>query len=345
MTSDQPANTRINVGPGGSLDLDHLFTYHPPFGDQVKRYQLIREDGRLMAETIAGAAPASPERSTALAKVREAVFWANAAIACNERRPPNDRVDCPFTDCVWWVEAGLGPHSAAPMLHTHLLADHGIDTAVHISIEGVVHTDPPLPPNATSYDDDSAIDDLVEALRLTVEYIGLTALPPIEGWSWYDALRKHRPEVAEALARQHATRVEHAPTSDDQPGRMSCTRCDWWVDAATHSEGTAALTAHQLAEHAPTPMPDPTADWSPSDPYAGVTVDVPTPSTQQAVCMITHEPPWCDGPCRMATPELQPTDGIPTMPVLDVNAPDPVAEARRYAAEVEQWAAERAGTS
>jgi hypothetical protein len=43
----------------------------------------------------------------------------------------------------------------------------------------------------------SAIDELADAIRLTVEYVGTDTLPPVEGWSWYDALMKHRPEIAE----------------------------------------------------------------------------------------------------------------------------------------------------
>lgn len=42
--------------------------------------------------------------------------------------------------------------------------------------------------------------DLVEALRLTVEYVGLDVLPPREGWSWFDALSKHAPSRAAQLA-------------------------------------------------------------------------------------------------------------------------------------------------
>jgi hypothetical protein len=73
-----------NVGPGGNLDLDNIFTYHPPKGDQVDRFSDIRQSGKELAEIIVDSCPPSPERSTALAKVREAIMWANAAIACNE---------------------------------------------------------------------------------------------------------------------------------------------------------------------------------------------------------------------------------------------------------------------
>jgi len=46
----------------------------------------------------------------------------------------------------------------------------------------------------------TAIEDLTEAIRLTVEYIGIDTLPAIEGWSWYDALLKYAPEKAAVLA-------------------------------------------------------------------------------------------------------------------------------------------------
>lgn len=41
----------------------------------------------------------------------------------------------------------------------------------------------------------SAIDELCTALRLTAEYVGTDILPPTAGWSWYDTLRKYRPDM------------------------------------------------------------------------------------------------------------------------------------------------------
>lgn len=49
----------------------------------------------------------------------------------------------------------------------------------------------------------AATDELTEALRLTVEYVGVRTLPPVVGWSWYDALLKHDPETAEYLRKLH----------------------------------------------------------------------------------------------------------------------------------------------
>ena len=47
-----------------------------------------------------------------------------------------------------------------------------------------------------------AIDDLTDAIRLTVEYVGNDTLPAIEGWSWYDALMKYRPKLAQEFKRR-----------------------------------------------------------------------------------------------------------------------------------------------
>jgi len=45
-----------------------------------------------------------------------------------------------------------------------------------------------------------ARDELTTAILHTVEYIGTEMLPPIEGWSWYDAMVKHAPDLLQALA-------------------------------------------------------------------------------------------------------------------------------------------------
>jgi len=60
------------------------FTYHPPKDDQAERYGIIRDAGKRFALAIANATPPGLERDAAIAAVREAVMWANAAIACNE---------------------------------------------------------------------------------------------------------------------------------------------------------------------------------------------------------------------------------------------------------------------
>lgn len=65
-------------------DLKDRFTYHPPKEDQPKRYEQIRVNALEFAELIAELCPESRERTIAINKVDEAVFWANASIARNE---------------------------------------------------------------------------------------------------------------------------------------------------------------------------------------------------------------------------------------------------------------------
>lgn len=67
-------------------DLMNRFTYHEPKEGQPERYQGIRKKGLLMAMEVEGSCPDSREKSIALTKIEEAVFWANAAIARNEEQ-------------------------------------------------------------------------------------------------------------------------------------------------------------------------------------------------------------------------------------------------------------------
>jgi hypothetical protein len=73
---------REHVKP--DIDLDVLFTYHAPKGDQADRYQEIRAAAKTFAQLICDESPASRERSHAINKIQEAVMWANAGIARNE---------------------------------------------------------------------------------------------------------------------------------------------------------------------------------------------------------------------------------------------------------------------
>lgn len=57
------------------------FTYHAPKGDQPEKYVRIRQCAKGLARLITELCPQGRERSTALTKLEEATFWANAAIA------------------------------------------------------------------------------------------------------------------------------------------------------------------------------------------------------------------------------------------------------------------------
>lgn len=64
-------------------DLVNWFKNHPPANaTEVARYDRIREAGRIFAMTIREETPVSADQSVAIRKVREAVWSANASIAC-----------------------------------------------------------------------------------------------------------------------------------------------------------------------------------------------------------------------------------------------------------------------
>jgi hypothetical protein len=66
--------------------LTNWLTYHEPKnGTQAESYRKIREAALTFAQVIVAQTPESPDQSTAIRTVREAVFWANAAIACGGR--------------------------------------------------------------------------------------------------------------------------------------------------------------------------------------------------------------------------------------------------------------------
>ncbi len=64
--------------------IDNNFRYHPPKGDQQKRYIQIREQAKIVAEVINNNCPESREKSLAMTNLEQTVMWANAAIARNE---------------------------------------------------------------------------------------------------------------------------------------------------------------------------------------------------------------------------------------------------------------------
>jgi len=67
-----------------TLEIHKRFTYHPPKGDQARRYQEIRDEAKDLAGKIGVYCPESREKSLAITKLEEAVMWANASIARNE---------------------------------------------------------------------------------------------------------------------------------------------------------------------------------------------------------------------------------------------------------------------
>lgn len=65
-------------------EIEKRFTYHAPKGDQPARYTAIRSKAKEFAELLNALCPESRELSTAISRLEECSFWANASIARNE---------------------------------------------------------------------------------------------------------------------------------------------------------------------------------------------------------------------------------------------------------------------
>ena len=65
-------------------ELKNRFTHHVPKGDQIQRYEVIRERALELAELILVCSVESREQSLSITALEEAVFWANAGIARRE---------------------------------------------------------------------------------------------------------------------------------------------------------------------------------------------------------------------------------------------------------------------
>lgn len=66
------------------FDVEKVFTYHAPKGDQPARYEEIRRLARELANYINQNCPESREKALALTNLQQTSMWANAAIAINE---------------------------------------------------------------------------------------------------------------------------------------------------------------------------------------------------------------------------------------------------------------------
>ena len=63
------------------FDLNHIFSYHAPKGDQLEKYQKIRDAGKAFAEIILDNTVVGGDQNRALNKIRDAVMIANASVA------------------------------------------------------------------------------------------------------------------------------------------------------------------------------------------------------------------------------------------------------------------------
>jgi hypothetical protein len=64
-----------------STDFWNRFYYHAPDAEAVKRHEDVRSRIRNVALSLDNLLPEGREKSLAITKLEEAMFWANAAIA------------------------------------------------------------------------------------------------------------------------------------------------------------------------------------------------------------------------------------------------------------------------
>lgn len=68
--------------PATSADIDNRFSYHPATTDETKaKHEQVRELCKSLADELDEMLPPSREKSLAITKLEEAMFWANAGIA------------------------------------------------------------------------------------------------------------------------------------------------------------------------------------------------------------------------------------------------------------------------
>ena len=65
-------------------ELEKRFTYHAPKENQPERYEQLRYEALVFAQSIYAYCPESREKSLAITKLEECVMWANASIARRE---------------------------------------------------------------------------------------------------------------------------------------------------------------------------------------------------------------------------------------------------------------------
>jgi hypothetical protein len=67
--------------------IENIFTYHAPVGDQTARYAELRAKGQELALLVNKICPDSREKSVAITYIQQAIQMANASIAITETKP------------------------------------------------------------------------------------------------------------------------------------------------------------------------------------------------------------------------------------------------------------------
>lgn len=84
MASSVPLKVQVEVDfHPANVDVRHNMTNHRPTDAEIAQIEELRERFIRVGEDVQAACPPSPERSTALTKLEEALMWAVASIARN----------------------------------------------------------------------------------------------------------------------------------------------------------------------------------------------------------------------------------------------------------------------
>lgn len=84
MTNDEIPVQPYQASEKVKSQIERVFTYNPPKGDQPTRYVHLRGVAKNLAYAIVNETPESREQSLALTHLEQAIMFANAAIARNE---------------------------------------------------------------------------------------------------------------------------------------------------------------------------------------------------------------------------------------------------------------------
>ena len=86
----------IRDNPHLTSSIDEMFTYYKPRPDQVPRYEAIRSSAKALAHVILANTQVNPDQTRAINTQREAVMFANAAIALEPN--PNQAMDGEYAE-------------------------------------------------------------------------------------------------------------------------------------------------------------------------------------------------------------------------------------------------------
>lgn len=98
-----------------------------------------------------------------------------------------------------------------------------------------------------------AVRELAQALRLTREFVGEELLPPIDGWSWYDALKRWAPEYLPTAVDPTSDESRRCPRCDCPDGHEQCEHCKVCPHAALPKVACAALHTDSEGQQIPCP--------------------------------------------------------------------------------------------